>query len=49
VLDFLLGAPHPLNMKFMKNLLDFVAHNYFVVFFFLTIIYIAVVAITQYL
>lgn len=40
-------------MKFMKNLifktLDFVAHNYFVVFFALTIIYIAIVAITQYL
>ena len=37
----------------MKNLifksLDFVAHNFFVVFFALVVIYIAVVAITQYL
>ena len=37
----------------MKNLifksLDFVAHNFFVVFFALTIIYISIVAITQYL
>lgn len=37
----------------MKNLifksLDFVAHNFFVFFFALTVIYIAVVAITQYL
>lgn len=37
----------------MKNLifksLDFVAHNFFVVFFALSIIYITIVAITQYL
>lgn len=37
----------------MKNLifksLDFVAHNFFVVFFSISIIYISIVAITQYL